>query len=484
MQNARNELAGIFMGHIKGLSRYQTTLMPESLDELIDANNSVRVLNAFVDTLDMKVLGFARVVPARTGRPPYDPADLLKLYLYGYLHQVRSSRRLERECGCNLEVMWLMNRLVPDFKTIADFRKDHGPALVGVCRTFVGFCREQALFGAELVAIDGSKFQAVASRKQALTARQLEEHRTRLDEQIAQYLGQLDTADAAEQTRPAGESSRALAALEARRAELQALAAEMAARDRRSVVRGEPDAGLMHSGHGSELVAGYNVQSAVDAKHGLIAHHEVTPDANDHQHLYPIAVAAQAAIQAERLTVVADSGYHNGEQAAQCERAGITAIVPSPRTVNPHGDYFTKTDFVYDAVTDTYRCPAGATLTYRTYHTQEQVRLYATEACGPCPLRLRCTKGKRRMVARHYFADALEAMGRRARENPGWMIQRRSLAEHPFGTLKRWLTGGRFLVRGSAKVKGEMALAVTAYNLRRTLTILGVPALLQRFNPA
>lgn len=467
------------MRHVQGESRYQTTLLPESLDELIGSEHPVRVLDAFVEMLDVRGLDFGKAVPAATGRPPYDPADLLKLYLYGYLHQIRSSRRLERECRRNLEVMWLLNRLAPDFKTIADFRKDNSAGIVGVCRAFVEFCREQALFGAQLVAIDGSKFRSAASHRHAWTQTQVAARIARLDAQIEEYLNALTTADVTEATvESSGATSNALGILKARREELQRMAAQMKASGRRQMVVGEPDASLMHSAQG--MVVGYNVQTAVDAKHGLIAHHAITTTANDNPHLYPMALGAKQALAAEVLTALADSGYHNGEQAAACEEAGITPIVPCQRTVNPKGDYFSKTEFVYDTAADTYRCPAGQTLMYRTVNIQEQVRLYTSEACPTCALKARCTKGKRRFVSRHRFAQALEAMNTRARSHPRWMQQRRALAEHPFGTLKRWLGGGRFLVRGLKQVEGEMALAVTAYNLRRAISILGVPTLLAR----
>lgn len=468
------------MGHIQGQSRHQSTLFPPSLDELIPADHPVRVIDAFVESLDLAALAFAKTAPAATGRPPYHPGDLLKLYLYGYLNQVRSSRRLEREAARNIELLWLLNRLCPDFKTIANFRKDNPPAIVGVCRAFTLFCREQALFGAELVAIDGSKFEAVASRKQVVTPKRIAAELTSIEERIGQYLRSLDEADVSEPAVPSsGDTHSAIETLRARQQQWQALAGEMQANGETQRVITEPEARLMRASGGGHVV-GYNVQTAVDAQHHLIVSFEVCQDGNDHRQLYPMATAAQETLEAETLTAVADTGYRNGEQAAQCEARGITPVAPAPRVVNPRGDYFTRERFDYDPHSDSYRCPAGEVLTRGRTDHKLQVRHYTTSACRECARRPQCTGAPRRTVLRHFYAEQVEAMDRRAKDRPELMTARRCLAEHPFGTIKHMMGLPRFLVRGLTKVKAEMALSITAYNLRRVINILGVPTVLNR----
>lgn len=468
------------MNHKRGQSRHQTTLFPEALDDLIPADHPVRVVDAFVDSLDLLALGFGKVVPAATGCPPYHPGDLLKLYVYGYLNQVRSSRRLEKESQRNVEVLWLVNRLSPDFKTIADFRKDNRQAIVGTCRAFVGFCREQDLFGAELVAIDGSKFRAVASKKAAYTPKRIERELTKIDKRVEEYLSDLDESDAVEPTLPReGKTTDAIAALQGQREALQAMAVEMQESGEKQQVTTEPDARLMRQAGGGKEVA-YNVQTAVDAKHKLIVSHEVTNDGNDLNQLYPMASAAQAALGAEQLTVVADVGYQNGEHGADCEAAGITAVVPKPKPVNPKGDFFDKSQFTYEAEQDQYRCPAGEVLkVYKTDH-KKKVRHYSTYACEGCALKSQCTKSRRRTVNRQFYADSAERMHRRAVEQPALMRQRACLSEHPFGTIKRMMDNGQFLMRGLENVRAEMGLSVLSYNLKRVINILSVETLCAR----
>ncbi len=468
------------MEHIRGQSRQQSSLFPEVLDDFIPASHPVRVIDAFVDSLDLKALGFAKVETAATGRPPYHPADMLKLYLYGYLNQVRSSRRLERESARNLELLWLLKRLCPDFKTIANFRKESPEAIVGVCRAFTRFCREQELFGAELIAIDGSKFKAAASKKAVYTPKRIKRELKRLDARIGAYLKALDAADAAEPETPgAGSTAEALAVLQQRRNALQALAADMSEQGTKQQVATEPEAKLMRKAGGGHGVS-YNVQTAVDAKHKLIVTHDVTNEGNDQRRLSPTARAVKQALEVKRVTVVADVGYQNGEHGAECEADGITAVVPSQRPVNPCGPFFDKSRFIYDPAHDQYRCPAGAVL--RVYKTDPKlkVRYYSTPACETCPLRGQCTRARRRTINRHFYADQVEAMNRRAAENPELMSQRRCLSEHPFGTMKRMMGDGRFLMRGLTHVKTEMALSVLSYNLMRVTNILGVPALCAR----
>jgi transposase len=468
------------MAHVTGQSRYQATLFPEALDEVIAADNAVRVIDAFVDSLDLARLEFSKVTAEATGRPPYDPRDLLKLYVYGYVNQVRSSRRLEREAGRNVEVIWLINRVTPAFKTIADFRKDHPQAIVAVCRAFTRFCRDQSLFGAELLAIDGTKIAAVASRKQVITPEQIKTRDAAIERKIAEYLATMDEADRQEEApEPAPvDVAAAVAALKAQRETLQRQAEELAREGLKQKVVGEPDAKLMRTPHGHQVA--YNAQIAVDAKHKLIVAFDLTNDGNDQQQLHPMAVQGKAAVAADTVTVVADTGYSNGEQGARCEQDGITPIVPRAETVNPKGkQYFSRDQFSYDPESDSWRCPAGETLSlYKTSRTQKK-KEYTSKACRTCPLRPQCTKAAQRVIVRDFYEDDREAMHQRAMADPIWMKLRREMAEHPFGTMK-WLMGHpRFLVRGLKKAKAELALGVLSYNLKRVITILGVPTLLQ-----
>jgi transposase len=472
------------MGHVTGQSRHQSTLFPEVLDEVVGRDDPVRVIDAFVDGLDLAELGFSKVAAEEMGRPPYAPGDLLKLYIYGYLHRVRASRRLEAETRRNVQVMWLINRLTPAFKTIADFRKEHAEAIVKVCRAFIGFCRERSLFGAELLAIDGTKIAAVASRKQVMTPKRIEQMNAAIDRKIADYLASMDEADREEPgaaSKPADVAA-AIEALKAQKQRLQGQAQDLAARGLKQMVMSEPEAKLMRTPHGHAVA--YNAQMAVDAEHKLIVAFDLTNEGNDYRQLYPMAVQAKEAVGADQVTVVADTGYSNGEHGARCERDGITAIVPRAETVNPNGvQYFSRDRFSYDDKNDNWRCPAGATLSlFKTSHTQKK-KEYTSGACGTCSLKPQCTKAARRVIVRDFYEDAREAMHRRASADPVWMKHRRETAEHPFGTMKWLMAHPRFLVKGLRKAKAELALEVLNYNLKRVVNILGVPALLQALQP-
>jgi transposase len=451
----------------------------------VPGEHLVRVIDAFVNRLDLVGLGFGKAEPAATGRPPYDPADLLKLYLYGYLNQVRSSRRLERECGRNVELMWLLNRLAPDHKTIAQFRRENALAFKAVCRAFVSFCAEAQLIGGQWVAIDGSKFQAVASKRSVVTAAKLDEQLKSIDRQVQGYLEALEAADQAEADteEPNREAVReALARLEGRRADVASAQAILEELKESQHVVGEPEAKLMKTGHGPSLVA-YNVQTAVDAKHKIVVHHEVTNELADNRSLLPMATAAQEALGAETLSVVADAGYSNGEQLKGCEQAGITPYVPVQRALNNQGEgrYFERAAFAYDASADTYRCPAGELLRRKTINREARLVLYTSAACGGCALKGHCTGAKQRSVSRHFEEEVLERTRQRLERYPAAMALRRESAEHPFANLKYGILGNaRLLLRGMTGARGEMALAVLAYNFRRALNLLGASAMRQR----
>ena len=477
------------MGFVRGESRLQGALFPVSLDELIPEDHLVRVIDLWVDRADVVRLGFSKAQPKGTGRPPYDPADLLKLYLYGYLNQIRSSRKLERESQRNLEVLWLLKRLAPDFKTIANFRRENGTAFSAACRAFVGFCRGEHLIGGELVAIDGSKFLAVASKRQVIRRQQLVRQLTVLDADIPRYLAELDAADCQEQAVPVPDVQalrKTLARLKDRRNDVATAEALMSNLGIEQHVLGEPEARLMKTAQGPTRVA-YNVQTAVDAAHGLILHHAVTQDASDNRQLEPMARAAKAVLEQEILTVVADAGYSNGEQLGACEQAKIIAFVPPNRAINNQGDgqLFQKDRFTFDAEQDCYICPAGTPLTRKQVMNKDRMVIYTTTACSECSLKAQCTPAKQRFVSRHFDENSLEAARTRCAAHPEMMKHRRQIVEHPFGNLKDRIFGNaRFLLRGLAGVKGEMALAILAYNFRRVTNILGIPTLMATLTAA
>ena len=468
-------------GYVKGVSRDQATLFPERLDELIGEAAPVRVIDLFVERLDVGELGFKRSAPAEIGRPGYDPRDLLKLYLYGYLNQVRSSRQLERECGRNIEVLWLLNRVAPDFKTIADFRRDNRPAIGFVCRGFVQFCRLEGLFGAELVAIDGSKFTASSSPQRAWTVDQLKRQAAKLDKRIGEYLAQLDREDAAapgEEMAP-GKTRAALEALLRRRGDLLQAVVLMTGLGLSQVTLGDSDARLMR-GARSGSVVGYNVQVAVDSRHGLIAHHAVTQAASDQNQLAAVAQGAKQALGVDRLDVTADAGYGDAEQLKACEENAITPFVPHPRSVNTQGKYFDKSQFVYQPESDTYTCPAGGTLRYLSASAKNQAISYRGIDCAGCAVKPQCTTAEARWVTRHMHEDALERAAARMKMRPGIMKQRSALAEHPFAIIKAMMGYPRFLCRGLKAVAAEMDLSIIAFNLKRVMTILGPRELIRR----
>lgn len=475
------QVAGIFiMGFVRGDSRDQGTLFPVSLDELVPQDHVCRVLDAFVGSLDLVQLGFSKAEPAATGRPAYDPADLLKLYLYGYLQQVRSSRRLERECQRNVELMWLLNRLAPDHKTIAEFRRREGTALRAVAAAFVRFCRGQGLIRGEWLAIDGSKFEAVASRKAVLSRERLLREQAVLERRVAEYLERLDAADAeeGETTIDAGAVREALEVLQRQQVQTAQGLGRLESLGTSHWVEGEPDARLM-KGHGPA----YNVQTVVDAEHALIVTHEVTTEATDNTSLQLMAEAARDALGTTALKIVADAGYSNGAQAEALEAQGMVACIPANRAVNNQGDgvFFDRTSFVYDEATDAWRCPAGKTLRRKQLQRGKHRVLYTAEPgdCGACPLKARCTQQSRRMVTRHLYEAALQRMHQRA--TPDAMRLRRCTVEHPFASLKyRIFEKPRFLMRGRWGAGTEMSLATLVWNLKRAMKVLGNPLLVER----
>jgi transposase len=470
---------------VEGVDRSQTTLFPDSLDDWISEDNPVRVIDAFVDALDLRALGFGGVMPEATGRPSYHPAALLKLYIYGYLNRVQSSRRLEREACRNVELMWLTGRLSPDHKTIANFRKDNGRAIRQVCAQFIVLCRKLGLLSIASVAIDGSKFKAVNNRDRNFTRAKVERRCAQIEESVVRYLRQLDTADRHEPTEAlAARTTRLkekIARLEQEMQRLAELEAQMLASPDQQISLTDRDARSMAtSGRGSGVV-GYNVQVAVETEHHLIVAHEVINDGCDRAQLSAMGKEAKAVLEVETLDAVADRGYWDSQEILACDRAGITVTLPKPMTSSAKsGGRFGKEDFVYLPEEDAYRCPAGEKL--RDYYSNVEggltLRRYWTMACRGCPLKSRCTTAPQRRIARWEHEDVLEAVQHRLDLNPGAMRQRREVVEHPFGTIKLRMGATHFLLKRLPKVRGEMALHVLAYNLTRVLNILGIQPLM------
>ena len=470
---------------IEGQDRGQLILLPECLDDYVGEDNPVRVVEAFIDELDLAALGFAGVVPEATGRPSYHPATLLKVYLYGYLNRIASSRRLEREAQRNMELMWLTGRLMPDFKTIADFRRDNGPAIQAMCRQFVLLCRKLDLFSDAVVGIDGSKFKAVNNRDKNYTPYKLQRRIEQIEASIARYLSAMEAADRQESEVAQAKSVRLKQKISALRDQMQQF------RAMEEVVRAAPDGqvsltdpdarSMATSGKGTGIV-GYNVQAAVDAQHHLIIAHEVTNIGNDRAQLSKMAQQARDASGQDALTVIADRGYFKGEEILACEQAGATPIVPKPLTSGAKAEgRFGKQDFVYIPEDDVYRCPAGERLTWRFDRVEDGQLLhhYWTTACQGCAIKAQCTTGKERRIKRWEHESVIDAMQQRLDQAPDAMRIRRRTVEHPFGTIKAWMGATHFLTRGLKRVRTEMSLYVLAYNLKRMITTLGVHQLLQ-----
>lgn len=467
---------------IEGDDRGQGTLLPELLDDYVAEDNPVRVVDVFVEELDLARLGFARVVPAKTGRPAYRPAVLLKLYIYGYLNRIQSSRRLEREAQRNVELMWLTQRLAPDFKTIANFRKDNGKAIRNVCRQFVVVCQQLDLFSDAVVAIDGSKFKAVNSSDRNFTDAKLKRRMAEIEATISRYLEELDTADRQEPAKAQPKRVRLndkIAALKSQMATLKEIEAKLAETGETQISLSDPDARSMMT-RGSGIV-GYNVQTAVDAKHHLIVEHEVTNNGSDRDQLSSMAKKARTAIGTTTLTAIADRGYFKGEEILACREAGISALVPPTKTSPAKADgRFDKADFIYDPSTNTYRCPAGQTLIWRFASVEKGMKnhRYWSSNCKDCPLKNQCTPSQQRRITRWEHQDVLDDMQARLEQTPDAMRVRRSTVEHPYATIKAWMGATHFLTRGLERVKTEMSLHVLAYNFSRLLGLLGTTSMM------
>ena len=458
-------------------------MLPESLDDYVSDTNPVRVVDVFVDELDLVSLGFESATPADTGRPAYHPAILLKLYIYGSLNRIQSSRRLERETQRNVELMWLTGRLMPDFKTIANFRKDNSKATRGVCRQFVVLCQQLGLFGENLVAIDGSKFKAVNNRDRNFTSAKLKRRMEEIESSINRYLTALDAADQEEPKSPQPKVVRLeerIAKLKAQMKELQAIEIQLNESPDKQVSLTDPDArSMMTRGTG---IVGYNVQTAVDTQHHLIVAHEVTNVGSDRDQLSAMAKQAQEAMASETLSVVADRGYFKSEEILACQDANIITYVPKPMTSAAKADgRFNNDAFIYDAAKNEYTCPAGEALIWRFSSIEKGMKLhrYWSSKCQGCTLKLQCTPSKQRRVRRWEHEAVLEEMQNRLSNAPEMMRVRKRTVEHPFGTLKQWMGATHFLTRRLPGVSAEMSLNVLAYNLKRVMNILGTRGLIK-----
>jgi transposase len=466
-------------------NRMQGTLFPEYLEDYVAEDNPVRVVDVFVEHLDLGKLGFNRAEPAITGRPSYHPSILLKLYIYGYLNRIQSSRRLEKETQRNVELMWLLGRLTPDFKTIASFRKENGKAIRKVCSQFVLLCRQLNLFSEAMVAIDGSKFKAVNNRDRNYTANKVARRREQIETSIGRYLSALETSDLLEPDIAETKTERLqekITKLKQQMEQLEAIEAQLQETPDKQISLTDPDARSMAtSGRGTGMV-GYNVQVAVDTKHHLIVAHEVTNVGHDRNQLTNMAKQAKDAMAKTELSVVADRGYFSSQEILNCQLAGIIPTLPKPATSGAKADgRFGRDHFVYHPEPNEYSCPAGERLKWRYSRVEGNLTMhrYWSSACQQCALKAKCTPSQNRRVGRWEHEELLEAMQKRLDKSPEAMRVRRQTVEHPFGTLKSWMGYTHFLTKTLDRVSTEMSLHVLAYNLKRVIKILGLPALME-----
>lgn len=471
-------------GFIEGETRSQATLFPEVLDDYITEENPVRVIDVFIDNLNLSGLGF-KTEAAHTGRPGYHSATLLKLFIYGYLNRIQTSRRLEREAGRNVELMWLLGRLAPDFKTIADFRKDNTQAITRVCREFVLICGKLNLFSDSIIAIDGSKFKAVNNRNRNFTPAKIKLRLKQIDESIARYLGQIATADRVDLSTSKSKVERLktkIGKLKKEVDQLNKIQDQLKQLPDGQLSLTDPDARSMAtSGRGTGMVA-YNVQAAVDDKHHLILAHEVTNQGYDKAQLENMAKQSKAILDRDDLTVVADRGYFSGIQIKACDDEGITTYLPKPQTSgNQAKGYYGKRDFIYHAKDDEYECPIGERAIYRYTRTEsgKEIRRYWSSACAHCINKSECTTAKERRISRWEHEEVLDRLESRMEKRPEMMKVRRSTVEHPFGTIKSWMGSTHFQMKTIKRVSAEMSLHVLAYNMKRMINILGTKPLME-----
>ena len=485
------------MSHITGTDRTQLNLFPLSIEEMVAQENPVRLIELFVNQFDFMKLGFKNAVATVQGQPPYDPSGLMKLYMYGYLNRIRSSRKLEKECERNLELIWLMKGLHPRYHTIADFRSNHPKQLKNIFHQFVCLLHGWKLIEGKLISIDGSKFRAVNARKNNFNEKKIQRQLEYIDEKINSYLTELDEQDKAEhggRKIDVEKIKKQIVTQQQRKKKYESLREELKQSGEEQVSTTDQDARSMPVNH-NRMDVSYNVQTANDAKHSLIVHYENT-NVNDKKALVSVATETKAALQKKTIEVLADKGYHNGEQIDTCTRSKIVTYVAAPDiprtndipTPDYHGD-----KFIYNAEKDIYTCPAGATLITngRWYPKkngskyENKVKHYKTRACKTCPVKAVCTRNKNgRLIERSQYAEAVEANAKRIHTEKEKYALRQQISEHPFGIIKRQWGYDHVLLKGKQKVEAELGLIFTAYNLRRALTILGFPELKKRLERA
>jgi len=474
------------MGYISGVDRNQAAII--SLDQYVDENNLCRVIDAFVNNLKLKELGFNHSEAKALGRPPFDPGDILKLYLYGHQNKIRSSRRLQKETLRNVEVMWLMNGLSPDDKTICNFRKDNRKALKEVFKMFNRLCINLGLFGMETAAVDGTKVKANNSRNNHYTQESTEKLLGKLEKRVSEYLNELDHNDSAEDAEPRPNREAVGAAIEklqARKAELEEILAQIAENDGNPVCSVDEDAALMKQGGGKGFDVCYNVQSAADEKHGLIIDFDVTDHANDFGELSGMVKRSKEVLGVDKINVLADTGYSKGEEIHDSEEMGATCYIPKAKPSHqPENEKFSRENFKYDACSNTYICPEGNVMPQVRTRKRDGFKVYANRvACKDCPVKEQCTKSKTlREIERSPYQENVDRASQNTKENPELYQRRMELIEHPFGIVKRIWGFDQFLCRGSEMVTGEMAMAFLAFNMRRAVTILGVKKLVDAIN--
>jgi len=478
-EESQKEVEG--MGYVKGEDRNQAVLFPESIDKYVAEDDPVRFIEVFVDALDLAKLGFKRATPADLGRPGYHPGDMLRLYVYGYLNGVRSSRKLEKETGRNLELMWLMRNLRPDFKTIANFRKNNLEAIKEVFREFTLMCKQMGLFGGELIGIDGSKFKAVNSKKRNFTVAKLAKRISKIDEKIDEYVRGMDETD--EQEAQIGEVDkeelkRRIEELQKRKKKYQQIDEQLKKSGDDQLSQTDPDSRLMKTHDGMDVC--YNVQIAVDSKHKLIIEQSVTNEGSDHNELAKMALLAKQTLGVEQVDAVADKGYYDSSEVKKCDESGITVYVPR-RKAGRQRNKFSKDEFTYKSDRDVYVCPAKKELRYRGRGTEKGrgIKYYVASACGDCALKTQCTDAAFREIKRLADEEVLEQMAKRVRGHPEIVRFRKALVEHPFGTIKRTMNQGYFLLRTKKKVAAEFSLTALAYNMKRVMKEVGVSRLIQ-----
>lgn len=475
---------------IEGERREQATLFPERIDDYISQENPVRVVNAFVDELNLFELGFESVQPKATGRPAYHPSTMLKLYIYGYLNKVQSSRKLEREANRNLELIWLLERLAPDFKTIANFRKDNSEAIKSVCRQFVMLCKQMNMFADSLIAIDGSRFGAVNNRDRNYTKAKVQRRIDAINKSLDRYLSQLDMFDRQDQAIPEVKIQhihKQLDSLKRQMAEVKAIEAVIDLAPGKQISLTDQDARAMSTNARSSGNVGYNVQTAVDTKHHLIVAHYVSMAMGDRSMLTKMSLQAREATGLKKLKVIADRGYFKMEEIKATVDQGITPYVPKSLTSSnrKHG-LFDRGDFIYIEADDEYKCPANKRLAQRTKMMEAgKVMLrYWSKECGTCALKPKCTVGKERRVTRWEHGKVIEDHERRMINNPTMMQIRKQTVEHPFGTIKSWMGMAHFKTKRLKNVSTEMSLHVLAYNMTRMINIMGVKPLIRAIEAA